>query len=89
MTGQAATKVMTVLKPHFEKEEKFALPQLGALEILKPGALMSPETAKDLIALRRASGPNCLPCWKNTDGSRTALGEMEKSGSFREKGGHC
>jgi hypothetical protein len=50
-TGEAARRVMAILKPHFEKEERFALPQLGALKTLAtPGASISPEKRKDLIA---------------------------------------
>ena len=30
-TGQAARRVMETLAPHFEKEERYALPQLGVL----------------------------------------------------------
>lgn len=50
-TGSAAERAMTVLRPHFEKEERFALPQLGALETLtRQGATLSPELQADLIA---------------------------------------
>ncbi len=50
-TGEAAKRAMAVLKPHFEKEERFALPQLGALDALtKQGANVTAELRKDLIA---------------------------------------
>lgn len=49
-TGEAATQAMAVLKPHFEKEERYALPQLGALESLtKPGATISAQMRQDLV----------------------------------------
>ncbi|MDB5571307.1 MAG: hypothetical protein JWN93_2490 [Hyphomicrobiales bacterium] len=50
-TGEAAARAMGLLKPHFEKEERFALPQLGALEgLTRPGAALSAELRGDLVA---------------------------------------
>ena len=50
-SAEAATKAMQVLKPHFEKEEKFALPQLGALDMLtRANSSVSPEVRDDLAA---------------------------------------
>lgn len=49
-TGEAAKQAMNALKPHFEKEEKFALPQLGALDALtRKGATIGAELRKDLV----------------------------------------
>jgi hemerythrin-like domain-containing protein len=49
-TGEAAKRAMAVLKPHFEKEERFALPQLGALETLtRKGAAVPAGLREDLI----------------------------------------
>ena len=85
-TGQAATKVMTVLQPHFEKEEKFALPQLGALEILsKPGASISPETAKDLSARGEKFRTELPAMLEEHRQIGTALGEMEKAAHSEKK----
>lgn len=48
-TGDAATRAMAVLKPHFEKEERFALPQLGALDALtRKDAAVSTELRSEL-----------------------------------------
>lgn len=48
--GEAAQRAMAVLKPHFEKEERFALPQLGALEALtKKDATLPNDLRVDLI----------------------------------------
>jgi hypothetical protein len=50
-TAEAASKAMLVLKPHFEKEEKFALPQLGALDMLtRQNASLAAGLRDDLIA---------------------------------------
>ncbi len=49
-SGEAAKRAMAILKPHFEKEERFALPQLGALETLtKKDATFSSDLRDDLI----------------------------------------
>ena len=84
--GEAAKRVMAVLKPHFEKEEKFALPQLGALETLtSPGASVSPELRKDLIARTerfRSELPAMLQEHKEIS---AALIEMEKSAKSENK----
>lgn len=86
-TGQAASKAMAVLKPHFEKEEKFALPQLGALEILtKEGASISPEMKKDLVARTekfRAELPAMLEEHRHIT---AALDELEKAAQSEKKG---
>jgi hypothetical protein len=50
-TADAASKAMLVLKPHFEMVEKFALPQLGALETLAgPNTRLAADVRDDLIA---------------------------------------
>jgi hypothetical protein len=78
---------MAVLKPHFEKEEKFALPQLGALEILtKEGASISPEMKKALVARAekfRAELPAMLEEHRHIT---AALGESEKAAQSEKKG---
>jgi hemerythrin len=85
-TGQAATKVMAVLKPHFEKEEKFALPQLGALETLsKPGASISAETARDLSARSEKFRTELAAMLEEHKQIGTALGEMEKAAHSEKK----
>jgi Hemerythrin HHE cation binding domain len=85
-TGQAALNVMIVLKPHFEKEEKFALPQLGALENLtKQGASISPAMRTDLIARTetfRAELPAMLQEHKQIG---AALVEMEHAAKAENK----
>lgn len=45
--GNAAEKVANVLHPHFEREEKFALPPLGLLSALAEGKI-APEMAEVL-----------------------------------------
>ena len=52
---EAATAVMKALGPHFQKEEEYALPQLGLLPglvgaPLAEGASLTPEQRKELIA---------------------------------------
>jgi len=48
--GDAAKRAMAVLKPHFEKEERFALPQLGVLEtLIKKDAVIANDLRDDLI----------------------------------------
>ena len=55
-TGEAARAVMEVLAPHFEKEEAYALPQLGLLPGLVGGPLapdaaaLTPAQREKLIA---------------------------------------
>jgi hypothetical protein len=85
-TGEAAKRVLAVLKPHFEKEEKFALPQLGALETLtRPGAPVSPELRKDLIA-RTERFRSELPAMLQEHKEITAaLVEMEKAAKSENK----
>lgn len=79
-TGEAATQAMAVLKPHFEKEERYALPQLGALESLtKPGATISAQMRQDLIARTqkfRAELPTMLDEHKKIS---AALEKMHKA----------
>jgi len=48
-TGEAAREVARLLRPHFKKEEEFALPPLGLLETLAHGAM--PEDADAAAAL--------------------------------------
>lgn len=48
-TGSAADQVEKLLRPHFVKEESFALPPLGALRLVAAGT--TPENAKDTIKL--------------------------------------
>jgi hypothetical protein len=48
-TGDAAREVSRLLRPHFRKEEEYALPPLGMLEPLAHGAL--PEAAEEAAAL--------------------------------------
>jgi hypothetical protein len=48
-TGEAAREVARLLRPHFRKEEEFALPPLGLLERLAHGAM--PEDVDAAIAL--------------------------------------
>lgn len=50
--GIAAQKVADLMQPHFEKEEAFALPPLGALDQLARG-LISPEMAEILTWTRQ------------------------------------
>lgn len=54
-TGKAARTAFDVLRPHFEKEERYALPQLGALAALadmpgRQGARLTAQQRKDLVA---------------------------------------
>lgn len=85
-TAEAAKKVMAVLKPHFDKEERFALPQLGALEMLtRQGATISPDMKKDLIARTerfRTELPAMLQEHKQISAS---LVEMQKAAKFENK----
>lgn len=83
-TGEAATAAMRVLEPHFEKEEQFALPQLGLLPTLagQPlatgGAELTPELRKELIARTdrlRSELPQMLAEHKEIE---AALDNMEK-----------
>jgi hypothetical protein len=48
-TGAAAQEVARLLRPHFKREEEFALPPLGLLESLAHGAM--PEDADAAVAL--------------------------------------
>jgi hypothetical protein len=48
-TGEAAREVARLLRPHFRKEEEFALPPLGLLETLAHGTM--PEDAGAAAAL--------------------------------------
>ena len=85
-TGEAAIQAMAVLKPHFEKEERYALPQLGALESLaKPDAKMSAEMRQDLIARTakfRAELPGMLDDHKKIS---AALDKMHKAAEAEKK----
>jgi hypothetical protein len=85
-TGEAAKAAMDVLKPHFAKEEKFALPQLGALaEVTGQGTVFSPETSKDLVARTatfRAELPAMLEEHKRIG---AALREMQKAAEAEKK----
>ncbi|MCL4766490.1 MAG: hemerythrin domain-containing protein [Hyphomicrobiaceae bacterium] len=83
-TGEAATAAMRVLEPHFEKEERFALPQLGLLPTLAGQPLSSgqadltPEVRKELIARTdrlRSELPQMLAEHKEIE---AALDNMEK-----------
>lgn len=79
-TGEAASQAMAALKPHFEKEERYALPQLGALESLsKEGATIPAELRQDLIARTiqfRAQLPAMLDEHKKIS---AALAKMQKA----------
>lgn len=54
--GEAATAVMDVLQPHFEKEEQYVMPQLGLLPHMTGGPLangdvgLSADVRQELIA---------------------------------------
>jgi len=83
-TGEAATAAMRVLAPHFEKEEQFALPQLGLLPALAGPPLstgqadLTPELRKELIARTdrlRSELPQMLAEHKEI---KAALDNMEK-----------
>lgn len=68
--GEAAQRAMAVLKPHFEKEERFALPQLGALEALtKKDATLPNDLRDDLIKRSEAFRAGYPPCWRSTSRS--------------------
>jgi hypothetical protein len=64
-TAEASKRVMAVLKPHFEKEEKFALPQLGVLRYQQPRRDHFARNEKDLIARTERFRLNCPQCWEH------------------------
>jgi hemerythrin len=84
--GEAAKRAMAVLKPHFEKEERFALPQLGALETLtKKDASIPADLRDDLIKRAdafRAELPKMLEEHKQIS---TALHEMRDAAEQEKK----
>lgn len=73
---------MSALKPHFEKEEKFALPQLGALDALtRKGSTIGAELRKDLVERTetlRAELPGMLEEHKKIS---AALRQMKQAAS--------
>lgn len=85
-TAEAASKAMQVLKPHFEKEEKFALPQLGALDMLtRPNASIPGDVRDDLEARAekfRAELPAMLDEHKKI---ASALREMTEAAGAERK----
>jgi hypothetical protein len=50
-TGEAARRVEDLLRPHFQKEEQFALPPLGMLRAFADGEV--PANAEEVLALTR------------------------------------
>jgi hypothetical protein len=85
-TAEAASKAMLVLKPHFAKEEKFALPQLGALEMLtRTNSSLAGDVRDDLIARSekfRAELPAMLDEHKQIS---SALHEMAEAAEAERK----
>jgi hypothetical protein len=85
-TGEAASRVMSALQPHFEKEGKFALPQLGALDMLSAkDARISAEFQKDLAERSdrfRAELPKMLDEHKQIT---SALHEMQVAANAERK----
>ncbi len=86
-TGAAAAKVRDVLRPHFEKEERYALPQLGALDSVTGGGTPRAELTADLIRRSdafRAELPKMLEEHKRIG---AALHEMERAAESEKKAG--
>jgi len=84
--GEAAKRAMAVLKPHFEKEERYALPQLGALDALtKKDATVASDLRDELIKRSdafRAQLPSMLDEHKQIS---AALHEMRDAAEQEKK----
>lgn len=82
-TGAAGKEVERLLRPHFEKEEQFALPPLGLLSSLAAGTV--PPNADDIIKMTdqlKAEMPQMLAEHKKIVG---ALQRLRKAAQEEQK----
>ncbi len=84
-TGAAALKVKAVLQPHFEKEERFALPQLGALEAATGGGTISAEMRADLVKRSEAFRAELPKMLEEHKAIGAALREMAEAAEAEKK----
>lgn len=86
-TGAAALKVKAVLEPHFEKEERYALPQLGALEAATGGGAISADMRADLIRRSDAFRTELPKMLEEHKAIGAALREMAEAAEAEKKTG--
>ena len=85
-TAEAAAKAMQVLKPHFEKEEKFALPQLGALDMLTGQNASIRDDVRNDLTTRAAKFREELPAMLDEHKKiSSALHEMAEAAGVEKK----